>query len=193
MLINDVYKHWCDTPSNMQNEIRTIHRYACMCKHITEFGFGVGRSGSAILAAKPKKYITYDVRDYGPREQYKKLAEFEELDFEFILGDSTEVEIEPTEMLFIDSWHTFKQKTIELSKHVKKVSKFILIHDTRTCGHRGEDGTEPGYLQAIKNFLLTNENWYLLEIDQTGNGICVLSCMDEYRHEKLGIDRLAIK
>jgi len=186
--IDDIYNFWCYTPSNMIKEIQTIHQYALECNHITEFGFGLGRSGSAILAARPKTYITYDVRDYGPRHLYENIAIDLGIDFRFILASSIEVDIEPTEMIFIDSWHTFDHKTKELNRHNANISKYILIHDTRTCGYVGEDGSEPGYLQAIRDFLLKHENWYLKEIKQDGNGIVVLSCLEGYR--KLTIDSL---
>jgi len=186
--IDSIYKFWCDTPSNMMKEIQTIYKYASECKHITEFGFGIGRSGSAILAARPKTYISYDIRDYGPRKLYEDIASNLNIDFRFILASSIEIDIESTEMIFIDSWHTFDHKTKELERHNFNISKYILIHDTRTCGHVGEDGSKPGYLQAIRNFLLKYENWYLKEIKQDGNGIVVLSCIEGYK--KLTIDSL---
>lgn len=177
--IDSIFKFWVDTPSNMQREIMMINKYAKLCDHITEFGFGLGRSAASIMVTRPKTFISYDIRDYGPRKLFEEIALKENVNFKFILGDTSKVEIEPTEMIFIDSWHTFEHKELEFKLHCKNVSKYILLHDTRTCGNKGEDGSTPGFIQAIRNFLEREKNWYVKEIQYDGNGITVLSCLNK--------------
>jgi hypothetical protein len=54
--------------------------------------------------------------------------------FETIQYDSAKVDIEPTDLLFIDSKHTNKHLRAELSRHKDKVRKYIIFHDTTLFG-----------------------------------------------------------
>jgi hypothetical protein len=71
-----------------------------------------------------------------------KLAEYISHDlginFEFKIADSLKEEIETTDLLFIDTYHTYIHCLLELEKHEKNVNKYIILHDT--APHRGGNG-----------------------------------------------------
>lgn len=84
-----------------------------MIDHITEFGVECGRSLFTFMLAKPKRLISYDIipiEQYGiERKDLKQLALENNIDYDFITGDTTKIEIENTDLLFIDTLHTYDQ------------------------------------------------------------------------------------
>jgi hypothetical protein len=173
--IIEIYDYNRITPSNIQPELEVIYNYAKSCDIITEFGFGRGKSSSAMIAAKPKKVISYDICDHWAlTDKWKKLATEIGVEFIYIQKSSIEVDIELTDMLFIDSWHTYEHKTKELDKHHSKVKKWIIIHDWKTCANIGEDGSKPGFKQAVMKFLFNHFDWKIKEECFNHNGYIIM-------------------
>jgi hypothetical protein len=172
--INDLYQQNVKTPSNIYKELEVINRYAQGCKHITEFGFGSGRSASALLAAKPEVFITYDIRPPNePALQIEALAENDDITFIYKTTDTSKAEIEPTDLLFIDTYHTGDQLKAEL-KNAPKVRKFIMMHDIVIYGLRGEDDKTPGLKDVLIDFLRHNSEWGLIEVIKERNGLAII-------------------
>jgi hypothetical protein len=59
--------------------------------------------------------------------------------FSFIEGDDLKVVYEPAELLFIDTWHVFRQLYRELDLLHSLAKKYILLHDTTSFGCHDED------------------------------------------------------
>jgi hypothetical protein len=125
----------------------------------------------ALLAAKPKKLISYDI-NYHPNIEQVKAAETE-TDFTFIKADVLTVDIEPTDMLFIDTWHIARQLKEELRLHANKVRRYLVFHDTTTFGNRGEDGGD-GLWPVIDSFVNDNPDWVIKERLTNNNGLTIL-------------------
>lgn len=143
------------------------------CEHVTEMGFRVGTSFSAFLAANPKKLVTYDiVIPDGLPEMFQAIRGDTEL--EFHQKSTLEVEIEPTDLLFVDTLHVYQQLKKELALHGNKARKYLAFHDTVSYGEQGEDKTKPGLLAAIKEFLVSNSGWIIKDHRQNNNGLMVL-------------------
>ena len=53
-------------------------------------------------------------------------------------GDTRAVEIDPTDVLFIDTRHDYDQLAAELARHAEEVRRAIALHDTTAFGDRGE-------------------------------------------------------
>jgi hypothetical protein len=159
-----------------------------LCKHITEFGTRHGDSTSALFAADPDTFISYDL--YRDEEVVNFYAPYK--NFTFIQGDTLQIEIEPTDLLFIDTLHTYFQLFSELTIHSKKVSRFIILHDTVSYGHEDESSYSPsapvkmsdivrqgdkkGLKNALNDFLQTSDgkNWIVREEFTNNNGLVVL-------------------
>ena len=101
---------------------------------ITEFGVRGGCSTVSLLMSNPKKMDSFDKNINCPSAQVKRLcmeyALKHNIDFSFHYGDTLDVEIEETDMLFIDTTHTYNHLKAELNRHAEKVSKYIICHDT---------------------------------------------------------------
>jgi cephalosporin hydroxylase len=175
MSLEIVYKEKCSTPSDINEHLPTLKKYADECNHITEFGVRWVVSTYALLMGKPKKMISYDI-DFCETELLKEIVK-NDTDFQFIIGDTLKIEIEETDLLFIDTLHTYEQLKSELILHSPKVKKYIIMHDTTVYETEGEcvNGiTQRGLWPAIEEFLNENPNWKILERFENNNGLTIL-------------------
>src|SRR5690606_29968661 len=124
---------------------------ACECRHITEFGTRTGVSTTAFLHAQPDRMIAYDRVKQPQVDELRELAGRTE--FTFIEADVLEVEIEPTDLLFIDTWHVYEQLKEELRRHSVQARRYIVLHDTTTFGEQGESPGWRGLWPAVEEFL----------------------------------------
>lgn len=176
MTINDLYSAY-QQPGPHSDDIRehlpTLTKYADQCEHVTEMGFRIGTSFCALLLAQPRKLITYDIEL--PAEPVQDLLNVAgDTQCVFHEASTLDVEIEPTDMLFIDTLHTYTQLKKELELHGNKSKKYLMFHDTVTFGKRGEDGKEPGLMDAIAEFCLINPHWHVAKHDLNNNGLLIL-------------------
>lgn len=168
--IEDLYAYRCQH-GNVKEHLPILRDYAQKVNHITEFGFGGGWSGSAFMMARPKRYISYDINvDRKMANLFGSVG----LNFTVIQADTSKIEIEPTELLFIDSLHTYTHLKKELELHADKVRKWIIMHDTQTYGRTGQDKQSPGLMDAIEEFIDSNPNWVIKEIRTNCHGLTIL-------------------
>src|SRR5574343_628325 len=160
----------CAVPSDINEHLPTLRKYAMKCAHVTEFGVRNAVSTVALAAGFPKRMVSYDIR---PMPEAIERIIIGEVDFTFRLADVLQIEIDPTEVLFIDTLHTYDQLNAELVKHADKVSKYLILHDTETFGIVGEK-RQRGIMPAIDEFLLMNPIWRFHEIYRNNNGLMVL-------------------
>lgn len=178
MNIEKKYHELCNTPSDINEHLPVLTEYAGKCKHITEMGVRGIVSTYALLVGQPHTLISYDIRNCDWKPLQKEAREAYYTDFQFILGNTLEVEIAPTEMLFIDTLHNYDQLKIELKLHTPKVSKYLVFHDTTTYAHKGEsyDGVKrKGLWPAIEEFLKENPEWNIELRLTNNNGLTVLA------------------
>jgi GT2 family glycosyltransferase len=166
--------HECDI-----NELFPIlRRYASRCNHITEFGVRGVFSTYAFLASKPKKMISYDIYTSTNIKEACDVSKENNIDFKFVEKNVLETQIEETDLLFLDTRHTYYQLSQELKLHAGKVRKYILMHDTFTFGEKDEieeKGSEKhGLSIAIKEFLEENPHWKMIEKIDESNGLTIL-------------------
>jgi hypothetical protein len=146
------------------------------CDHVTEFGVRTGMSTYSFLhglSNKPDaKLRSYDLHDffnvYAIRSQLK-------IDWTFHQGSTLDAPvIEPTDLLFIDTLHTYAQVKGELEKHGNQARKYIAFHDTVAFGIVGEDNGA-GINLAIQEWMRDNEHWRVLEHHENCNGLTILA------------------
>jgi hypothetical protein len=138
----------------------------------------------ALMTGKPKKLISIDItpiENYGvDRNELKKLAAESGVDFEFIVGDTRNIEIEETDFLFIDTLHIYPQLKIELELHGNKAKRYIGFHDTTLFEYTGEDQTgDKGLWPAIEEFINDNPQWVVFDRYTNNNGLTILKNTNE--------------
>ena len=171
--IDYIFEEKCKTPSDINEHLPVFYDYIKKCTHVTEFGVRDVVSTWAILKAEPIKAISYDIA-YNPNvAKAQQLAKENAINWQFIQANTLNIDIEETDLLFIDTLHTYQQLKNELYLHSNKVKKYIAFHDTTSFGEVGEDGGI-GLWKAIEEFLNENKNWRLLERRTNNNGFTVI-------------------
>jgi hypothetical protein len=177
-----IYEQKCHTPSDINEHLPTLKKYAEECEHITEMGVRWVVSTFAFMMGNPKTLISYDYNDAPGINVAYELAEMHGIDFKFERADTRDLIIEETDFLFIDTLHHYDQLKIELELHGNKARKYIAFHDTTTyefIGERyttGDDWFEEGMglWKAIEEFLEANPHWELHERYTNNNGLTIL-------------------
>lgn len=190
MTIENKYTCLCNTPSDINLHLPTLMRYGYGKKHVTEMGVRYVVSTFAFLMGRPKRLVSIDI-EHPNNVEYKEIRGEEEfemaeryarennVDFEFRKGDTLEMEIEETDVLFIDTLHCYRQLSRELELHSKKVREYILLHDTSTYGYVDErplpNDDRQGLVLAVNEFLSRNSGeWMAWEQYFFNNGLIVL-------------------
>jgi hypothetical protein len=170
--IQEYFNFRCKVCSDINEHLPTLKQYGEKCDHITEFGLRGGESTSAFLASKPKKLITYDIINY--KNTLNIFTPLIDRNTEFIFkhADSTKIKIEETDLLFIDTLHTYEQLKLEF-KHTDMVKKYIILHDTEIFGIIGQNG-EKGLISAITEFLQSTTKWKMHHCYTNNNGLIIL-------------------
>ncbi|MGV7223276.1 MAG: hypothetical protein ACQ9MH_17325 [Nitrospinales bacterium] len=165
----------CKIESDINEHLPVLYTYGKLVDHITEFGVRRGRSTVAWQYAAPKTLISYDI-DYCDVND-RLMADFDDSnrpDFRFIQADVLEIDIEETDLIFFDTYHTYKQLSGELKRHGNKARKYLIFHDIVTYGIVGEDKSFPGIAAAIDEFVVENRQWSTDAVYKNNNGLLVL-------------------
>lgn len=156
--------------SDINEHLLAMRDLSKECNHITEIGVRKIVSTWAFLGGLKAggKLVSIDIEhpsfygaDIGEVEKEAKDAGIE---FEFIQGDSTAIKIEKTDLLFLDTIHTYEQVKKELALHAPKTRKYIVFHDTESC---------PEIVPAIDE-MLAKKTWKLKEKYTHNNGLTII-------------------
>jgi hypothetical protein len=184
-LVNTLF----NTPSDINEHIPAIIKYGSECDTITEMGVRGIFSTWGWLACSPKWLKCYDLHNPskwgGDIQSVYDTAEAYGIPFSFEEKDVLKIEIEETDLLFIDTWHAYDQLKKELELHSDKVKKYICFHDTtsyefkdESLGHEnswGKPSSGKGIWPAIEEFLQENKDkWILKERFRNNNGFTII-------------------
>lgn len=179
--IERTFTAFCSLQTDINEHMPRLCELAKQCEHVTEFG--VGRSTWAFMHARPKVLRSYDLLSRAEADSnYRgtnlglqdRLCAQASIDFRFEQADTLTLTIEPTDLLFIDTRHTYRQLQAELERHGPLTKKYIVMHDTETFGIIGEDGSAPGLWAAVEEFVAGRSQWQIAERHFNNNGLTVL-------------------
>jgi hypothetical protein len=177
------------TVSDINQHLETLYILGKECSHITEMGVRGVSSTWPLVYSRPDKMISYDIKKNSNIDEVINLCDEYSINYSFQEKDVLEIEIETTELLFIDTLHTYNQLSKELEIHSKKVSKYIVLHDTTHFGRIDEviyshasdtikksQTTKQGLMTAIEDFLLTElgQSWEIFRVYTNNNGLTIL-------------------
>jgi hypothetical protein len=192
-MLENKFNQLCLSPSDINEHLPVIRDCAKECETIIELGVRVPISTFALMMGKPKKLTSVDLLhpnhfpggDYELKLAYE-YAKQENIDFSFVLNDSISYSFDKCDLLFIDTWHTYRQLVSELIIHQQKVTKYIILHDTTTYAVEDEANwarsPEPnfegeikkGLWTAVEDFLLHFPDWELHKRYTNNNGLSIL-------------------
>jgi hypothetical protein len=193
--ILEKYKQLSEIPSDINEHLVTLKKYTEECNTIVEMGVRSIVSTWAFLAGNPKKLTSLDL--YNPTkfggnlQEVYDAASLTNIDFSFIECDSLTYEMQPCDLLFIDTWHCYLQLKKELTRHHSKVNKYIILHDTVSYANVDEKSADEmgvlnnietnlpkGLWSAVEEFLYENKNWVVWEKKPNNNGLTILKRTD---------------
>jgi len=169
-----MYNQLCDTPSDINEHLPVLAELSRGCKHITEMGvrscvstfaFIEGLDGGRLVSIDINHPSTY-VPQNGATNFERVLRECKDksINFQFIEANTLRIEIEPTDLLFIDTLHEPTQLRQELKLHSGKVAKYIALHDTTSC---------PDLIPVIDE-LVEEGVWKIKKVYENNNGLTIL-------------------
>jgi hypothetical protein len=168
-LIKDKLDYWCQHAVDIREHLTTLKEYSSECRSITEMGVRSIVSTWALLAGKPERMVSIDICHpsfYGANlEEVISSCVEEKIDFKFIQASTLDIVIEETDLLFIDTLHTYDQLKQELFLHGNKSNKFLILHDTESCKEM---------VPAIHEFIQNNPIWKIKKIFENNNGLTIL-------------------
>lgn len=171
--IQEAFDFVVQKPRDMDQHLHTLEEYASKCQHVTDISIR-RESIVALLASSAKT-----VRSYNPEiEPVSDYCLAQHADSSRWTGDpSTVKEIEPTELLFLNTRHTYSQVYQELVTFAPKISKYIILHNTKIFAEKGEDG-QRGILAAVRDFLRKNPQWSVIFHTNEQYGLTILTQLD---------------
>jgi hypothetical protein len=141
--------------------------------------------------------IGVDLETNGNVTRFLEHAKSVGLDAIFYQQSDLSCPMEPTDLLFIDTWHIYGHLKRELARWNGMVRKYILLHDTTVDGVHGESVREcikmnwdlneqsrstgipleeivKGLWPAVTEFLAAHPEWVLEKRYENNNGLTVL-------------------
>lgn len=197
-MIQATYAQLCQTPSDINEHLPTLAKYASECTHVTECGVRTAVSSyafaSALLAKPNAKLIQVDP-DWHPNiETFRAACAAKGLATVFHKQSDLECPLEETDLLFLDTWHVYGQLKRELARWHPYVRKYIAMHDTVVDGVHGEtlragwdadaqsrtsgipaDEIRKGLTFAVNEFLAEHPEWVVHAHYTNNNGLTVLT------------------
>ncbi len=199
--LDEIFTQVKESPGSIDicEHMDTLKEYASKCDIVTELGVRWVVSTWALMAGRPKKLISFDINHFGiygvDPEILDKTAAEAGVDFKFYQENVlTTDKLESTDLLFIDTVHSYKQLKMELYLHAHKVAKYIIFHDTVSFGDINEGEIHPyegwskelleyydrlgpasGINHAIVEFLVSNPDWRVDKLFTNNNGLTILT------------------
>lgn len=184
--------------SDMYEHVPVLRDLAKECSSVCEIGVRSMVATWGLLqglteSTQPNRsYLGIDL-DYPPSDSLNlanKIAQTLAIKFDFWAKDDTTIALQPTDLLFIDSLHTYCHLTYELETFAPQVTKYIVMHDTSApwgemdmddiyFGDRSSypewiDRTKRGLWPAVEDFLSKHPEWVLHERRFNSHGLTIL-------------------
>jgi hypothetical protein len=199
MTINNIYSKLCNTPSDINEHLPTLRKYASECKSVLELGVRGCVSSWAFslgLLSGTSDVCTLYMNDITPCNisDLIETCKNTKLNIKYMWMNDLNIELsENVDLTFIDTWHVYGQLRRELDKFSKSTNKYIIMHDTQVdkiygetirCGMNAEKQSREsgipldeiicGLQKAIDEFLIQNTNWRIKEVFTNNNGLTIL-------------------
>ena len=134
-ILSKNYFEMIQVDGDIQEHITMLRTLGGSVNHITEFGIRSGVSTLSWFLGGANTVVGYDLKLLPSLNKIINLTKTCNRQLILNEGDTAKVTIDPTDLLFIDSLHTGEHLRKELFRHHLKVNKYIVLHDTESCGN----------------------------------------------------------
>ena len=192
----------CNKPLDINESSQLLCKYAKACASVVEIGHKEIEAPKGILQGlsessfKQRSYLKIN-SDYIPPSELnftKEGAKKSNINFTFWQANDLLIVLEPTDMLYIDSLHTYCHLTYQLETFSSQVRKYICLYgtsgpwcDQEENAYQGNyneysssyDRTKKGLWPAVLDFLANHPEWVLVERSTKNEGCAILQRLDE--------------
>lgn len=194
------YRYLCQTPSDINEHLPTLYKYATECESVFESGVRGCVSSWALVYGllnngKPSPRILLNDITSCPIQDLLDATNDLDIRVEFKWTNNLNLNLtDPVDLTFIDTWHVYGQLKRELAKFAPLTKKYIIMHDTTLdevygetvrCNWNAEQQSQEsgfpvneivrGVWPAVEEFLAANPEWVLKERFTNNNGLTVLA------------------
>ncbi len=186
-LLTPYYDYYRQYSIIINEHLPTLRKLSAECSSVTEVGVSLMVATWALFLglsesdAQSRSYLGIDI-ELPPRENFQvaqRLARESGILFDFWCMDDMKIKDQDmpcTDLLFIDSLHTYCHLTYELETFSKNAKKYIVMHDTSApwgnandteyLGNYREypahiDRNKKGLWPAVEDFLNKHKEWKL--------------------------------
>ena len=197
--IEEKYNSLCNTPSDINEHLPILYKYAKECETVIECGVRGCISSWALVFGllnnnkETKKILLNDKIECDINELLNETKNlYITINYQWI--NNLDLQLTNNyDLVFIDTWHVYGHLKRELTKFGPITNKYILMHDTTIDEIDGEtircewnaveqsnntgysvDEINSGLGKAITEFLENNKEWILLEKLTNNNGLTIL-------------------
>ena len=197
--IESVYRYLANKPSDINEHLPTLMKYAKECESVFETGVRGCISSWAFV---------YGLLNNNKSNKYILLNDITTCDINELLQSSKDLPItieyewknnldltmnRNVDLTFIDTWHVYGQLIRELRKFSPITNKYIILHDTTVDEWKGEsirrgwdtkkqaissgfpeEEIRKGLWYAVEEFLNENKEWELHKRFKNNNGLTIL-------------------
>lgn len=193
------YDYLCRSPSDINEHLPTLYRYATECETVFETGVRGCVSSWALVHgllnnnSSKKTIFLNDISPCDIKELLNYTADLH-VDIQYSWMNNLDLNLPyEVDLTFIDTWHVYGQLKRELEKFSKITRKYIIMHDTTVDEWEGEsircgfnidaqvgwsgfprEEITRGLWPAITEFLSMHPEWVLHERYTNNNGLTVL-------------------
>jgi hypothetical protein len=136
--LDSEYRRASTLNSDIYEHVPVLRELARECATITEIGVRSMVSTWGILkglsenTAETRTYLGIDLDSPAPRtlNLAKKICAKLGIQFTFEQCNDMEIDLDPVDLLFIDSLHTYSHLSYELETFSDSAKKYIALHDT---------------------------------------------------------------
>eukprot|EP00933_Yihiella_yeosuensis_P037890 TRINITY_DN31889_c0_g1_i1.p1 TRINITY_DN31889_c0_g1~~TRINITY_DN31889_c0_g1_i1.p1 ORF type:complete len:386 (-),score=29.84 TRINITY_DN31889_c0_g1_i1:267-1424(-) len=141
--------------------------------------------------ASTLELISYDVEVFRYANIFREVAEMLGVSYSHRIQSSLEAQIPSTDILFIDTLHSYGQLRRELALHHHSVKNYIVLHDTETWADEvyheeeaqlrllypswPEEDFNQGLRRGVDEFLQAHSEWKVIFHFENDNGLTVLA------------------
>lgn len=202
LTIINKYNKLCNTPSDINEHLPTLYKYTLepSVNRVTECGVRGAVSSYAFAAGLLTKTDKSNIHLYQSDldtnhnvVQFGQECAAEGVPVTFYQQSDLECPMEPTDLLFIDTWHIYGHLKRELNRWHPVVSNYIILHDTTVDAVYGEtvrigwnaeqqsqssgipvNEITKGLWPAVEEFLAAHPEWTLEHRYTNNNGLTIL-------------------
>lgn len=150
-IVENKYAHLKKSPSDINEHLETLYKYATECESVIELGVRGCVSSWALLngllhnnSVNKRIFLNdltiCDINELVEAVKHINVSNTIKVDLEYKWISDLDLEIKNNyDLTFIDTWHIYGQLKRELNKFSKCTNKYIIMHDTTVDEIYGEN------------------------------------------------------